>query len=349
MHCPKCQCDEISPAGMCLWCGCQVSGQDAAFDPSIGENGKEPGKTRTGLGHAPDEPGREELPQWRQELSQRLRSIKKKREISKNKIQAQSAPRPDPNAILRTSPPEEAISAASQGPELDSFPASRTQARTSRRRTSQKGDPQAEAPSADAPELENNSSSATQPRDLDPMLKPFDLNAGPEGAENLFSGQFREPEAADGPEKIFKSSQDAANQKQWMILLYRSLSGLLDLLIIALIGFVLVLSAAAFSGIRIMRSPNYVFYALLFLLVYFTYSLFFLGISNQTIGMMLSNLKLVGTGEKRPHVGNIVLRSGAFLVSFSCACAGLIWAIFDRDHQCLHDRITKTRVVCTSK
>jgi uncharacterized RDD family membrane protein YckC len=121
----------------------------------------------------------------------------------------------------------------------------------------------------------------------------------------------------------------------------------MDILIVLLTTVVLIFAASFFSGIRIMESGNFIFYALVFLLVYFAYSLLFLGLSNQTIGMMMSDLQVVGPDEKRPQIGRVLARCFGFLLSVVCVGVGLIWALFDRDRQCLHDRLSKTRVVRT--
>ena len=76
MECPKCQCKEISASGICLWCGYQVTAQTAGSDAGTKEKQEGPGSTETGDSQNPNAPDQENLPAWRQELAQRLQSLK---------------------------------------------------------------------------------------------------------------------------------------------------------------------------------------------------------------------------------------------------------------------------------
>ena len=85
--------------------------------------------------------------------------------------------------------------------------------------------------------------------------------------------------------------------------------------------------------------------AALFLLIYFLYSIFFLASSNQTLGMMITDLRVVGSDERRPLMRQLVGRCFGFLLSFFGLGIGLLWSLFNRESLCFHDRISHTRVI----
>ena len=82
MGCPQCQSNEISDSGQCLVCGYQMEPERPAETAEAA--GRDEGSSRSMIemdyssdAKAPEE--KEDLPPWRQELSQRLQAIKQKR------------------------------------------------------------------------------------------------------------------------------------------------------------------------------------------------------------------------------------------------------------------------------
>ncbi len=130
-----------------------------------------------------------------------------------------------------------------------------------------------------------------------------------------------------------------------LILLSRTLSGLVDLLIVILCTGAFILAADFISGIEVLDDISLFHYGLLLLALFLLYSIFMLGTANQTMGMMVTDLKVVRARGERPHVGQVVARTIAFLISLLALGLGLIWAVFDRKSLCLHDRISGTEVV----
>jgi len=67
----------------------------------------------------------------------------------------------------------------------------------------------------------------------------------------------------------------------------------------------------------------------------------------QTLAMKTWRLKLVSatTGGGAPSLPQALLRYALSWFSLLFFGAGLIWAIFDRDSQFLHDRLAGTRIV----
>jgi uncharacterized RDD family membrane protein YckC len=283
---------------MCLWCGYQINTPGPESEPVKGESGKSPDSAELNEPSAPTIPGEEELPEWRQELSQRLHSIKQKRESAED-----LAPPPtESTPVAKTEP--------SKSPAVQ---------------------PESKQPAVHSQDLQDPQDSKSTRKFIDDRTygKPLDLSDATQTAERFV------PSAT-----ILDQAQD------WITLLSRVLSGLVDLIIISLSAGFLVLAADIFSGVRILGLTSVLIYSLLLLLVYFLYTLFFLGITNQTIGMMMTNLRLaMDKSDARPQFVWIVIRSVAYLLSVVCLGAGLIWALFDRERRCFHDRLTNTRVV----
>src|SRR5262249_10887975 len=85
-----------------------------------------------------------------------------------------------------------------------------------------------------------------------------------------------------------------------LILLSRTLSGLVDLIIVFLSGSAFILVTDMVSGITVFDYRSMIHYSLLLVAIFLVYSLFFLGTANQTIGMMITNLRVVGKVGNRP-------------------------------------------------
>jgi len=130
-----------------------------------------------------------------------------------------------------------------------------------------------------------------------------------------------------------------------LILLSRTLSGLVDLLVVAICTGAFIIAADMASGIDIFDRRSLIVYSLLLFAIFLVYSTFFLGTANQTIGMMLTDLRLVDSWEKRPGMRQILARCFAYLVSLLLLGIGLLWGCFDRQSRCLHDRLSATRVI----
>jgi uncharacterized RDD family membrane protein YckC len=119
----------------------------------------------------------------------------------------------------------------------------------------------------------------------------------------------------------------------------------MDLLLIGLLAGGLILSADFFSGIEMIDGVSKAWYAALLLATYLLYSTFFLGTANQTIGMMIKDLRVVSDNGLRPRLDQVLLLSAGYLLSIFAVGIGLLWSFFDPEHRCLHDRLSHTRVV----
>lgn len=65
----------------------------------------------------------------------------------------------------------------------------------------------------------------------------------------------------------------------------------------------------------------------------------------QTLAMQTWNLQLRSVTGAAPTMQQLVLRYLLSWPSILCYGAGILWAVFDRDHQFLHDRLAGTRIV----
>jgi len=130
-----------------------------------------------------------------------------------------------------------------------------------------------------------------------------------------------------------------------LILLSRTLAGLVDLIIVVCCTGGVLIAADSVSGVDTIDGASLAYFGALLAATYFLYSIFFLFTGNQTIGMMITDLCVVGPDETRPRMGHITRRCVLFLVSLLAAGIGLLWGCFDRESRCLHDLYSGTRVI----
>jgi uncharacterized RDD family membrane protein YckC len=158
---------------------------------------------------------------------------------------------------------------------------------------------------------------------------------------------YQNQTAASGSADVSQSRESFDGNGRWMFILSRTLAGMMDMVIMILITVLLLVLANFFSGFNLLDFAGILHFFSLLLLVYFLYSFFFLGISGRTIGMMAVNLRVVTQRGGNPGAFRILGRCFGYLVSTLFMGIGLIWAFFDSDGLCVHDRLTNTRVVRT--
>ncbi len=66
--------------------------------------------------------------------------------------------------------------------------------------------------------------------------------------------------------------------------------------------------------------------------------------NGQTLAMQTWKLQLCSVTGGTPTIQQLVLRYLLSWPSLVCYGAGIVWAIFDREHQFLHDRLAGTRI-----
>ncbi len=87
---------------------------------------------------------------------------------------------------------------------------------------------------------------------------------------------------------------------------------------------------------------------LLFLHVFAVQGIYFVWYwrhGGQTLAMQTWRLKIVGVDGHPPRLGQLILRYVLSWPSLLFYGAGLLWAIFDRDRQFLHERLSGTRII----
>jgi uncharacterized RDD family membrane protein YckC len=326
MICPHCQNNEISDSGVCLVCGHQLAvpvhrATKQKSDNVSGVIGTDSAKT--------DSESSEELPQWRKELSQRLQEIRDKKEATaatRKQAQGKSVSLPvAPNGTMdRPDPGKMKL--------VD---------RPSARRAVQK--PVTPPPRQKPLQLVNpetaSSNAAPKTSGKKEIETLIDAAVAQQSATKRIPAPIRET-----PAPAPRSYKDREGK---LIFLSRTLSGLIDLICIVFFVGIFIIAADRFGGIIVLDRVSLADFAALFLLTYFVYSIFFLTASGQTIGMMITDLRVIGIGRKRPSVPQFIKRCFWHLISLLACGIGLLWGLFDRNSLCLHDRLSETRVIRT--
>jgi uncharacterized RDD family membrane protein YckC len=76
-----------------------------------------------------------------------------------------------------------------------------------------------------------------------------------------------------------------------------------------------------------------------------TYFVWFWLHGGQTLPMKTWQIRLLTRTGTPAGLGQGILRFSIALLGIACAGFGLLWALWDRDRQFLHDRISGTRLV----
>jgi uncharacterized RDD family membrane protein YckC len=110
-----------------------------------------------------------------------------------------------------------------------------------------------------------------------------------------------------------------------------------------LAAFAVILGGFAFFGGRLIASrlDAFVCGAILTLLYTQYFSLFTM-MGGATPGMMLTGLRLVSFDGSAPEPRQLIRRCAGYLVSGGMAFMGFLWAFWDEDHLSWHDHISQT-------
>jgi uncharacterized RDD family membrane protein YckC len=329
MGCPQCHSDEISPDGKCLSCGYQVTAENPL--PKSESKAKENSaySSMIEMDYAAgiqQSVQKEELPQWRKDLSQRLQEIRQKKEAigADGILPEKKSPSFPTSQNLAAAPP------VIQPPRFVEKTAvrkvvQRPRTPPPRQKTLQ---PVEQGSSASRPAVNK-----TDPHDVQQLI------------DNAVSRQSR-TESVPAPDAEIPSpvSKSFVDHEGKLILLSRTLSGLVDLICVVIFAGTFVIAADIFSGIIVLDAVSLMDIAALFLLTYFVYSIFFLGASGQTIGMMITDLRVISDDGARPLLHQLIYRCCWHIVSFFGLGIGLLWSLFNRESLCLHDMLSGTLV-----
>jgi uncharacterized RDD family membrane protein YckC len=353
MICPKCGNGELDASGRCPGCGFEATIEVAP--PA------EPAPADLGPSHVgaipidfsgPSGNGSAEIPAWRHELSRRLQEIKKKRETGGPLDAAALEPllpfsQPEPPSVEPKPPAPESVSrkrpARPRPPQVPQEPLRATP-------PAQAEVPAEVAAGANSPlrlVQPPGPSGETGAQAPEPLLRRSPHAAGEYDTitdliDNV-TGRAAAP-AEVRPRIVAPVSGPDRPGEGKLILLSRTLAGLVDLLIVVLCAGAFIIAADFFSGIDVLDTISLVHYGILLLAVYLLYSVFFLGAAGQTIGMMITDLKVVQAESRRPAVGSLLLRCAAYPLCVLAFGIGVAWAVFDRESLCLHDRLSGTHV-----
>jgi len=350
--CSKCGSPELDGTGACRACGSVNRLTPAASSEKTDQ------PVHTGLiemetlgpnGVAETDP--QELPQWRLELSRRLQEIKQKRgSVSLLESEPAETPPPlidhqeegsvPPRKMAPGRAPRAAIPRAGIVPDAEPAapqpppPQAEAPAPAQLRATDEKGET-APAVSPSKPQQVGDRTVDDIRALIDRMVQDKSPEPAPAGpvAESFEEPPFRELIARAEPE-VDK-----------LILLSRTFSGLVDAIIVVLLAAATVFAVDIIEGIEILDAVSLLYYAGLLAATFLVYSVFFLATANQTIGMMITDLRIVTRASSRPGLGRIFIRSFAYLLSLAPAGLGLLWGFFDRQACCMHDRLSQTQVI----
>jgi uncharacterized RDD family membrane protein YckC len=336
MGCPQCRNDEINPEGVCLVCGFRA----AKPAQTTKEGGSAQGLIEIDYSHDSQSTAeKDDLPQWRHDLAQRLIAIKQKREMAGETQEqlptpAESGPPPAPQI---------------QPPAADARPSEKAPARKQPSRVPR---PQDKAPvKIPGPRIFNPQQKTIE--SLGPEVfaeKPSVSIGNAHDIQKLIDSAVSRQSVAQATPPSAPASAAAEPEipeyrEGKLLLLSRTLSGLIDLIVIASCTIAIIIAADFFSGIVTLDSVSLINYSLLFLMIYFLYSIFFLAASSQTVGMMITDLRVIGADQCRPRFLQLVRRCLGYLLSLLGLGFGLAWSLFDNDSLCLHDRLSRTHVV----
>jgi uncharacterized RDD family membrane protein YckC len=353
-QCIKCGSQEIDSGGTCMVCG--YINREAVADTDLRAEGpRHTGPFEIESSVSGDILGSDqsELPVWRQELSRRLQEIKQRRE----NMTSYDSPYADSSALSPSHEGEREQEPPGPGPSrslnlsepgAEGFPLKAS-------------NPEQNAGVKDAPTSHiashnrRGSSGAGEPSIGDRQAAPAEADRTVEDFRTLIDRVIRKEPAAEeeAPEEAPQTDPEDFRQPflglepetDKLILLSRTFSGLVDLVIVVLISSTLIFAVDVIEGIEVFDTVSLLYYLGLLIATFLVYSVFFLGTANQTIGMMITDLRITGESRPRPSLNQVFVRSLVFLFALSAAGTGLIIGFFDRHARCLHDRLSQTRVV----
>ncbi|MCX7162824.1 MAG: RDD family protein [Rhodocyclales bacterium] len=117
-----------------------------------------------------------------------------------------------------------------------------------------------------------------------------------------------------------------------------------SLLILGVLSVTFMLPQLALGMMLGIALPGWVLVIHVFL-VLGAYFIWYWHQGGQTLAMQTWKLRLSTPGGARPSLARLVLRYALAWPGVIYLGAGLLWALFDRDRQFLHDRLAGTRVV----
>lgn len=131
------------------------------------------------------------------------------------------------------------------------------------------------------------------------------------------------------------------------IIFSRILAGIVDLCFPLLISLVFTFSASSVLNFDFISALSMRLGLIFWMSFFVLNSFFFLLLSGQTPGMLLTDLRLVGEDHEEVSFQSLALRILLF-IPITASLVGLIWGIFDPLCRCGHDLLSRTRIVPSS-
>jgi uncharacterized RDD family membrane protein YckC len=112
-----------------------------------------------------------------------------------------------------------------------------------------------------------------------------------------------------------------------------------------LLAYAVILGAFAFFGGTLIASKLDVFVCgAILTLLYTQYFSLFTMMGGATPGMMMAGLRLVSFDGSAPEPRQLIRRSAGYLLSGGMAFMGFLWSFWDEDHLSWHDHISQTYI-----
>jgi len=172
----------------------------------------------------------------------------------------------------------------------------------------------------------------------DSRQRPLELVDTPQ----VFSSPQESPGPKVPPPPFSMLAEDVPDDRE--VLFSRTLAGLLDLMLALLTGAMFGLIAATLMSADLTTPVVIEVAGACALAFWLLNNSFFLFVARQTPGMMVTDLKLVGERKVELGMGRIIWRILLQILA-TVSLVGLVWAIFDEQQRCWHDRISHSLVV----
>jgi uncharacterized RDD family membrane protein YckC len=131
--------------------------------------------------------------------------------------------------------------------------------------------------------------------------------------------------------------------------LQRFISFAIDLGILLFINFTLIVASALIIGTSLISLWSMkLYFALLFLLMYYLYFIYFTLIYNATPGQLIMHIRLISLASLKPTrltFPQVSWRWLSMISGIALLMIGIIYMLFDNDNATLHDRLSLTLVV----
>lgn len=165
---------------------------------------------------------------------------------------------------------------------------------------------------------------------------------GPEWSSIQLERELRAETATPEKKPLQAEPAKASLAEQVAPMSRRMLAGLVDFSLVtgAFLGaaFTAVMNATVLPSLKAMELGSIAAVVLVGLFYY----AFFFSLSKATLGMRYAGLAMRTFSGKRPNLKQRCARAAALVISIMPVGLGAVWALFDEDNLCWHDRLSST-------